>query len=253
MKKYLNVYKQLNYRSILAADLSRQISIIERLTELSIEPHYIISLTKLVKKSHSQLGQDLLMVLLGNFKRLGVFVEVGANDGSNCSNTKLLEDDYQWSGIISEANPKYSKYLSKRKCFTNFNIVHSNSKEMLYINDLSSLSYVSMKKMSKKGSWVSTITLDDLLDKHFDHNEIEIDYVSIDTEGHETEILSKFPFNKWNIGYFIIEHNFENEKSIDSIMFHAGYIRFLDKWSKFDAYYCHPQKIETLKNFNLLN
>jgi|LakMenEpi03Aug12_release.lakeMendotaPanAssembly.Ray.scaffolds.fasta_scaffold201562_1 FkbM family methyltransferase len=249
--KYLNVYKELNYRSMLAADLSRQTSIVERLVELPIDLHQVMSLIKLVKKSHSELGQDLLMLLCGNFKDFGVFIEVGANDGSNCSNTKLLEDNFNWRGIVSEPNPKYSKILSNRKCYTDFNIVHSTSKEKLYINDLSSLSYVSNRKKSKKGSWVSTITLDDLINQHFDHNKVEIDFVSIDTEGHELEILSKFPFDKWNIGYFIIEHNYKSEKLIDSFMSHAGYIRFLEKWSKIDAYYCHPSKKETLKKLNL--
>lgn len=252
LQKKLNVYKQLNYRSILAADLSRQTSIVERLIELPIESHHVLSLIKLVKKSHSELGQDLLMLLLANFKDSGVFIEIGANDGSNCSNTKLLEEYFDWRGIVSEPNPRYTKILSNRKCFIDFNIIHSNSEEELYINDLSSLSYVSKKKTSKKGSWVSTITLDDLINKHFDHNKVEIDYVSIDTEGHELEILKEFPFGKWSIGYFIIEHNYKSEKSIDSIMSHAGYIRFLGKWSKIDAYYCHHSKKETLKKLNIL-
>jgi FkbM family methyltransferase len=251
--KNLNVYKELEYRSILAADLERQTSIIERLTELPIEPQYIIALIKLVKNSYSQLGQDLIIALLENFKQNGIFVEIGANDGINCSNTKLLEDNYNWLGILSEPNPKYSKTLSNRKCSHNFKIVHSNSEETLYINDLSSLSYVSGIKMGKKGCYVSTITLDDLLNEYFDASNVEIDFVSIDTEGHEVEILSKFPFSKWNISYFIVEHNFELEKSIDNIMYNSGYTRFLEKWSKFDSYYCHPSKINTLKNLNLFN
>jgi len=251
--KNLNVYKELDYRSIRAADLERQTSIIERLTELPIAPSYIFALIKLVKKSYSELGQDLIIALLENFKQKGIFVEIGAFDGINCSNTKLLEDDYNWLGILSEPNRKYSKMLSNRKCFHNFNIVHSSSEDTLYLNDLSSLSHVSDIKMSKKGSFVSTITLDDLLNEYLDPGNVEIDFVSIDTEGHEVEILSNFPFNKWNISYFIIEHNFESEKSIDNIMINSGYIRFLEKWSKIDAYYCHSSKIDTLKNLNLLD
>lgn len=251
--KNLNVYKELDYRSTLAADLSRQASIIDRLIELPIETYHVLSLIKLVKKSHSELGQDLIILLLANFKNSGVFIEIGANDGINCSNSKLLEDDFDWRGIVSEPNPKYSKILSNRNCFVDFNIVHSKSQEKLYINDLSSLSYVSKRKTSKKGSWVTTITLDELIDQYFLPDQVEIDFVSIDTEGHEVEILSKFPFNKWNIGYFIIEHNYKHEKSIDSLMLQAGYIRFLERWSKIDAYYCHPSKKDTLKKLNILN
>ena len=52
---------------------------------------------------------------------------------------------------------------------------------------------------------VETITLDDLLTKH--NCPKKIDYISIDTEGNEMEILNIFPFDKWEVGFWTIEHN----------------------------------------------
>ncbi|MEA2989895.1 MAG: hypothetical protein QOG83_2606 [Alphaproteobacteria bacterium] len=38
-------------------------------------------------------------------KTSGYFVEFGATDGSNLSNTYLLERDFGWHGILAEPNP----------------------------------------------------------------------------------------------------------------------------------------------------
>ena len=36
----------------------------------------------------------------------------------------------------------------------------------------------------------------------------EIDYISIDTEGSELEVLQGLDFNKYRVGFLTIEHNF---------------------------------------------
>jgi hypothetical protein len=36
----------------------------------------------------------------------------------------------------------------------------------------------------------------------------EIDYISVDTEGSELEILQAFPFDAWRVRCFTVEHNF---------------------------------------------
>ena len=68
------------------------------------------------------------------------------------------------------------------------------------------------KKLERvKGIYkVKTITLNKLLE---DYNAPrDIDYISIDTEGNEAEILADFDFNKWNVKLFTIEHNFDKNK-----------------------------------------
>ena len=57
---------------------------------------------------------------------------------------------------------------------------------------------------------VQTISLYDLLKRH-DAPSI-IDYLSIDTEGSELEILEVFDFNQYAISVITYEHNFSSQR-----------------------------------------
>ncbi len=61
-----------------------------------------------------QLNQDIFALLLNRF-RPGVYLEIGANDGFTVSNTAYLEEEFGWSGILVEPNPKYLSALAGRK------------------------------------------------------------------------------------------------------------------------------------------
>ncbi len=52
---------------------------------------------------------------------------------------------------------------------------------------------------------VETVSLNDLLEQYNAPN--KIDYISIDTEGAEFEIINNFDFNKYDVEIFTIEHN----------------------------------------------
>ena len=52
---------------------------------------------------------------------------------------------------------------------------------------------------------LESISLDDFLEQH--NAPRKIDYISIDTEGSEYEILKDFPFDKWDVHLMTIEHN----------------------------------------------
>src|SRR5436189_1252600 len=53
-------------------------------------------------RSHAQLFQDLFVLETVKEKRDGFFVEFGATNGVDLSNTALLERDYGWKGILAE-------------------------------------------------------------------------------------------------------------------------------------------------------
>ena len=53
-------------------------------------------------RSRSQLFQDLFVVFLFKGKRNGFFVEFGATNGLDLSNTAILEQDFQWKGLLAE-------------------------------------------------------------------------------------------------------------------------------------------------------
>ena len=67
-----------------------------------------------------------------------------------------------------------------------------------------------------------------------------IDYLSIDTEGSEFEILKEFDFRKYTFSIITVEHNYTAKReSIFQILSSHGYQRVLTEISKFDDWYVH--------------
>ncbi|ABB36240.1 conserved hypothetical protein [Synechococcus sp. CC9605] len=56
----------------------------------------------LLIKSNSQIGADLICLHQLNYKENGYFVEFGAYDGIDHSNTLLLESEFNWTGLLVE-------------------------------------------------------------------------------------------------------------------------------------------------------
>ena len=66
---------------------------------------------------YSQAGQDQWILEKTNSKRRGYFVDIGAYDGINYSNTLYLEKNLNWSGICIEPDVKtYESLIINRNC-----------------------------------------------------------------------------------------------------------------------------------------
>jgi len=203
----------------------------------------------LLSSSKSQLRQDLFVLSELNFKESGYFVEFGATNGIDLSNSYLLERDYSWRGILAEpARVWHSELRENRKnSIVETNCVWKNSNETLLFNEadapeLSTLDSFSNSDMHidfrKNGNKyeVSTISLNDLLEKYKAPR--DIDYLSIDTEGSEFEILNSFNFDNYNIKIITCEHNFgDNRDKIRSLLVSKGYERKFESISLFDDWY----------------
>ncbi|WCS24574.1 FkbM family methyltransferase [Methylobacterium sp. NMS14P] len=81
---------------------------------------------------------------------------------------------------------------------------------------------------------LETISLDDLL-KKYDAPAV-IDYMSIDTEGSELEILSSYSFAQ-KYRTISIENNRKNERAVDDILTSRGYKRVFKHFSQWDSWY----------------
>ncbi|WP_426127515.1 FkbM family methyltransferase [Pararhizobium sp. PWRC1-1] len=82
----------------------------------------------------------------------------------------------------------------------------------------------------------TTISLNELLETN--GAPLEIDFISIDTEGNEPDILSTFDFDKFSVRLFCIEHNNTNaNEKLDKILLPKGYERVYREWSRWDAWY----------------
>lgn len=184
--------------------------------------------------SYAQLNQDTSVITFYNKKVNGYFIDVGANDGINLSNTYLLERDYNWHGICIEPNMEiYSKLIKNRTAICSNKAVYSTSNEVIEFNEPNDslfggitqhIDYHFKTLNNSKKTYVNTITLTDLLDENKSPN--FIDYMSLDTEGSELEILKGIDFDKYTFGYINLEHNYQEPRRtlMRELLLKKGYI-----------------------------
>lgn len=202
-----------------------------------------ISVDRLKKLSPSQLGQDLWVLEKSEYKKNGFFVEFGATDGVLLSNTYLLEKEFSWRGICAEPNPKYYKELEKNRCciVSDSCIADVSGKTIDFVlaDEFGGISGIADKGMHKakveafreNGDVISmkTISLNDFLIHH--NSPKTIDYLSIDTEGSEYQILKEFPFSEWDIKLITVEHNFEPQREkINALLKLHGFKCINSQW-----------------------
>lgn len=203
---------------------------------------------KYFSKSKSQYRQDLFVLYQLEFKKNGYFVEFGATNGYELSNTFLLEKELGWNGILAEPARVWQNALKKnRNCNIETDCVWKDTGSKINFKEtvdakLSSInSFIdadSHKKARKKGKvyQVKTISLNDLLLKYNAPKHIE--YLSIDTEGSEYEILSHFDFYKYTFDIITCEHNYSPKRnSLYSLLTGQGYQRVFEDLSIADDWY----------------
>jgi FkbM family methyltransferase len=165
----------------------------------------------------SEYCQDLWVLAMTNSKKNGYFVEFGASNGIDASNTWLLENKFQWQGILAEPSKSNFEILGRnRNCKLDPRAVWDKSNELLLFCERDENYLSSVKSEANSGSVreeysVSSVSLNDLLDEHSAPK--IIDYVSIDVEGSELRILeSFFKINKYEVKLFTVEHNWRDDK-----------------------------------------
>lgn len=203
------------------------------------------------EKRYSQNNQDMLVLfLLGESP--GYFVEFGATDGISCSNTLLLEE-LGWSGIIAEPSDIFHERLFRnRKCHIDASCVSNVTGDTVVFYEVGDSGLSSMEKYASNDMWslarqdhikkeVETITLKDLLDKYNAPN--IVDYLSIDTEGAEFDILNAYDFSR-HFKVITVEHNHTQMKDdIHELLSNHGYIQIFSDLSDWDNWYIHLESI----------
>jgi FkbM family methyltransferase len=201
-----------------------------------------------IQLSKAQILQDLWVTFELQEKRQGFFVEFGATNGLTNSNTWLLETQFGWSGILAEPNPVWHDDLSRnRQCAIERRCVYSTSgkivsflspadPELSTVSTAAGFDHFADIRRDADSFDIETVSLNDMLDAH--NAPPAIDYMSIDTEGSELEILEQFDFTRREIALFSIEHNnTPNEHAIDRLMARNGYRRRFPEFSQWDGWY----------------
>lgn len=195
-------------------------------------------------KSYSQIKQDQWILTKLNHKKDGFFVDIGAFDGVELSNTYLLEKEYEWSGVCLECNPDILPTLCKnRKAAICDRPISNVDNEKYYLNSVSKedpmLSYISKAGSESGLELKNSITLNTLLEEY--NAPKDIDYISLDVEGIELAVIQDFDFSKYNVKCWTIEHNLvpSNKHSLNnffSIAFILLKNNYLIKWHDWDMF-----------------
>jgi FkbM family methyltransferase len=203
---------------------------------------------KIYKSSKSQLGQDLLALIGSGAKRNGFFVEFGAADGVALSNSYLLEKEFGWNGILCEPSRSWHDDLKgNRSCIIDTRCVYSKTGEQIgfsenYIGELSSITeftgdgHHGILDRTITSYQVETISLLDLLRSHNAPKHVE--FLSVDTEGSEFEILNAFDFSQYSFGAICVEHNYlGNRPKVKTLLEANGYRQVYPELSEFDDWF----------------
>lgn len=164
-------------------------------------------------------------------KENGFFIELGAYDGLTQSNTAFFEKTKNWTGILIEASrDRYEECVKNRpnsKCVNTACSATDNAS--ISFNHENGL----MSKVVDDGVYsCDTSTLETILDNcEVDRN---IDFLSLDVEGHELEVLEGLNLCKYRPNYMLIELWDDNEFDVKTLLYENNY-RCLGNYSKYNT------------------
>ena len=150
----------------------------------------------------------MVVAFFGNAR--GYFVEVGANDPRERSQTWLLEES-GWTGVLVEPQPNLAAELRVRRKAQVFAVACSspeNAGRKVGLHVAGPLSSLDRKRMApgttpEKIIQVHARTLDSVLMEA--GSPTKFDFLSIDVEGHEIEVLRGFDIARWQPRMILLE------------------------------------------------
>jgi len=170
---------------------------------------------------------DLKLNALFEGKTRGFFIELGANDGLNQSNTALLEFYKDWTGLLIEPSPnayEQCKVNRPKSIVLNYACVSNTYTDSHVSGDFQGhlMSSVNgQRRNSGSRQQVPARTLESLLDIY--NPSTPIDLLSLDTEGYELPILQGLNLNKYRPHYMLIEVYTKDYEAICAFLKDHGY------------------------------
>jgi len=131
-----------------------------------------------IKRSYSQVFQDIFVLSMTKGKRNGTYLEIGSASPYFGNNTALLETEYGWTGLGIEYKQELVDEYKKHR------------KNPVLMSDATQVNYVKLlKDLSSNGV---------------------VDYLQLDCEPSKVtfEILLKIPFDQFKFGVITYEHDY---------------------------------------------
>lgn len=201
-------------------------------------------------------------------KSKGFFLDLGAFDGLQCSNTALVEKQFGWNGICVEPRPAPGAF-DKRSCvLVQSPLGEKSGKPVVFVGPVGSQNkHIADGRAgdnSVPGEGVTMYTLNsaDLIHcVNSTQNNLKanmkdcggvprsihvpdfINFVSLDIEYHGLDVLKSFPFDRVKVGAWVIESEFdaERDQAEENLLLKHGYIRAPVKNPGVDKYYIQPR------------
>jgi FkbM family methyltransferase len=169
-------------------------------------------------------------------KRAGTFVEVGAYDGEQASNSLFFERFLGWRGLCIEPQPAAFAQLVKRRrchceqvCVADYEgegrllLSGASDAERMQSGLAERLEPLRRERLERADAFTESVVpvtrLELLLEKH---SLRQIEYCSIDTGGAELGILTGLDLDRFRISVFSIESSADAER-IAGLMAERGY------------------------------
>lgn len=174
-------------------------------------------------------------------KRNGMFLDVGAADYKDGSNTWFLETNLGWSGLAVDAQQPYQggyeQYRPQTRFFTFFVSDRSNDRARLFLSDTSSFVASSQEKFTARfgkvpgAIEVPTITLNDLLDAQ---GVKSFDFLTMDIELSEPQGLAGLDIQRFKPQLVVVEaHPDVRQQILD--YFNASHYAVVGKYLRVDV------------------
>ena len=179
-------------------------------------------------------GLDKRMLNFINYKN-GFYIECGANDGVNQSNTWYFEKKLGWNGLLIEPLGEVFYELKKNRSDKNF-FVNKALCAFNYKKKFISLKLDLKDSLSTRSTKDNIKTRVDIKVKAENLNSILdkirapkiIDFFSLDVEGDELKVLNGINFKKYKFNYILIETY--HLKKIKNFLYKRGY-KYIKKMS----------------------
>lgn len=193
--------------------------------------------------SLAQIAQDRWVIAMLQGMREGRFVEFGSTDGVELSNTFALESMFGWTGVCVEPNPAYFRKLTENRsaiCVERAAMVGPERiVEFVAAGVLGTVTdYMASDHYDRDRAGIAAAE-GVLRVKTMEPNAILAlagggapDFISLDVEGAELDILNSIDFSRFDATLWAIEHNYVAEKreAVRVLMAKQGYERVLAQW-----------------------
>ncbi len=184
------------------------------------------------RETYSTNAEDILINTLLKNSSSGFYLDIGAHHPFRFSNTYLLYEA-GWSGINIDASKDSIDLLKQyRRRDINLHYVVSDKKEDLdlFTNSLGALNtinkdvYAESKEKYDKSVQVTTTPIHVILDGHLPKNKT-IDFMNIDVEGNDFNVLKSFPWEKYKPSLICVEDNDFNVDACEQSEIYSFLIR----------------------------